>query len=132
MADRTKKVARILKVQQDMQKLADWRLAMLRREAGELAVAQEEIVAVFNDDDRLHGILIDPMARRLRQLAAEAHRVKVETAAQEHRVLAQTRKLKQTERLLERTAQEEERARERRELEALLDAVLAKRDASLP
>ncbi|MQT12736.1 hypothetical protein [Segnochrobactrum spirostomi] len=132
MADRTKKVARILKVQQDMQKLADWRLATLRREAGELAVAQEEIVAVFNDDDRLHGILIDPMARRLRMLAAEADRVKVETVAQEQRVLVQSRKLKQTERLLERTTQEEERARERRELEALLDAVLAKRDASLP
>ncbi len=132
MADRTKKVARILKVQQDMQKLADWRLATLRREAGELAVAQEEIVAVFNDDDRLHGILIDPMAPPAAHARRRGRSREVETVAQEQRVLVQSRKLKQTERLLERTAQEEERARERRELEALLDAVLAKRDASLP
>lgn len=133
MADRLAKIRRIQAVQAELHRLAEWRLASLARKQEELATEQTVLIASLNDEDQLHGLFVGAMARRLRALAGETERVKVAREAQADRVLDEARRLKQAERMVDRASVDHRREAEKRELQALVEALLARRgDASLP
>jgi len=133
MADRLAKVRRIQAVQAELHRLAEWRLAGLARKQQELAEEQTVLIETLNDEDQLHGLFVGAMARRLRTLAGETERVKVAHEAQTDRVLDEARRLKQAERMVDRVSVDHRRETEKRDLQALVEALLARRrDASLP
>lgn len=130
--NRARKAARLVKVQARLHDLAESRLAKLVREAAELRKAEEELLGTMNADAVLHGLFIDVLARRLKNLAAEIERNRAEQEAQQAKVLEEAMRLKRTERLAEDASREQQLIDEKKSFQALLDAVAVKRDASLP
>lgn len=133
MADRLAKVQRIQSVQATMHRLAEWRLAELQRHERELAERQQEMIHALNGDQRLHGLFVSAMARRLKALAGEEERTRAAREAQADRVLDEAKRLKRTERLVDRVEIEHRREAEKHELQRLIEGLGARpRDASLP
>jgi uncharacterized coiled-coil protein SlyX len=131
VADRLRKARRIMAVQAQLHRLAEWRLAALVREEGELDASQQQLIGTLNEDAALHGLFVDAMARRLRALARETDRVKAAQEEQSRRLLEEAMRLKRAERMADRIGKEERRAGEKRDLQRLLEGIV-KGDASLP
>ena len=55
MRDRLKKIERVLAVQEQLHRLAQWRMAALDREKAENASGQADLLSALNDDNQLHG-----------------------------------------------------------------------------
>jgi len=129
-AGRLKKVRRIVEVQAELHRLAEWRLAHLGRQEDELREQQEELVRSLNADSALHGLFVANMARSLRRLAAETERVAGAREAQRRRVHDEAMRLKRTERVEKRLVRSEREAEEKRDLQAFLEGLANKSDAS--
>lgn len=133
MGDRLDKVRRIKRLQGDLHKLAEWRLAQLAQRERGLAQQQEALVASLNEDDQLHGLFVASMARRLKTLAGETERVRAMLEAQSGRVLDEAKRLKRADLMAGRVETDERREAEKRDLLHLIDALAGRRrDASLP
>ncbi|MGO4707451.1 hypothetical protein AB4072_16940 [Microvirga sp. 2MCAF38] len=132
MDKRLRKTQRILKVQEQLQKMAEWRLASLKRQAIELRNAQEDLIQTLNHDDALHGLFVESTARRLQQLAAQEGQVEQAQSEQGKVVLDRAMQVKRTERIVDTLALEHRRAGEKKDGLALLDRLATKSDASLP
>lgn len=123
--------ARIHAVETQHKRIAEAKLAGLRRQAEALAVAQRDTVAALNADGPLHGLFVNSMARNLRRLGAELAAVTERWAAEEERLLLHARRAKVAARAAAAAAAEHRRARERVHLAEIIESALA-RDASLP
>ncbi|MFC4173656.1 hypothetical protein ACFOYU_16595 [Microvirga sp. GCM10011540] len=132
MDKRLRKTERLLKVQEQLQKMAEWKLADLSRQAAELRNAQETLIQTLNDDEVLHGLFVESRARRLQTLAGEANQVDEAQEAQKKVVLERSMQVKRTERMVETFAEEHRRASEKKDYLMLLDSLASKNDASLP
>lgn len=132
MSKATKRVRRIVKVQQEMHRLAEWRQAELVRRENELKAAQEEIVQVFNDHDKLYGVVIEPMARKLKSLAGEETRVIRDREAQDRRVVEEAVRLKRAERMAARVEEDARHAEEKQSLRDLIEQIGGSGGASFP
>ena len=72
MDRRLKKMERILTIQEKMHQLAEWKLAALDREKARAGrQSAKNWSSALNRDDRLHGVFVDAMARRLNALSRE-------------------------------------------------------------
>ena len=122
MKARLRKLQRILKVQRQMQEIAELKLAHLEKRGAELDEAQVSLIRSLNEESPLHGLFVDMMARRLTRLTTESDRVNEMRAEQAERLLAQARRVRTTERLSGRVAREARRADEKIDFRALLEA----------
>jgi hypothetical protein len=133
VGDRLDKVRRIKRLQGELHKLAEWRLAQLAQRERGLAEQQEALVASLNDEDQLHGLFVGSMARRLKSLAGEAERVRAMREVQSGRVLDEAKRLKRADLMAGRIESDERREAEKRDLLRLIEALAGRRrDASLP
>ena len=131
-ADRLRKIRRIQRVQEDLHRLAEWRLATLAREERVLAERQEALIASLNDEDELHGLFVEAMARRLKALAGEAERVHAAHEVQADRVLDEARRLKRAERMGDDAAAAHRRGTEKRDLQTLIETLAVRGDRGRP
>jgi len=132
MDKRLRKTVRLLKVQEQLQRNAEWKLANLHAKADELQNAQQALIQTLNDDEALHGLFVESRARRLQVLAVEASNVEKALEEQRKTALERAMQVKRTERFVDTLALENRRATEKKEYLALLDNLAAKSDASLP
>ncbi|RDI50405.1 hypothetical protein [Microvirga subterranea] len=132
MDKRLQKTKRLLKVQEQLHQIAEWKLASLQRQVAELQNTQHALIATLNDDQLLHGLFVEARSRRLQTLAAEEGRVKVAEAEQKKAALDHAMQVKRTERMVETLSVEYRRAVEKKDYLALLDSLATKTDASLP
>ncbi len=116
MNRRAQKARRILEVQEQLHRIEDWRTADLRRKLAELEESQRALICALNEDEALHGLFLDSMARRLRLLAEESAQTAREKEAQENRLLEQGQRLKCAERLSTTADRQATRASTRKEL----------------
>jgi len=132
MKERLKKVDRIIKVQRHLHRSAELRLANLQRQEGELKSAQEELMRTMSDTDALHGLFVDVMAKRLKALAVEE--AQTQTAIVEQRAIAVEKALqvKRTEKVFARMKEDHRRVQEKKDLAAILEAMVQKSSTSLP
>ncbi|WP_134496210.1 hypothetical protein [Microvirga pakistanensis] len=132
MKQRLKKIDRIIKVQQHLHKNAELHLANLQRKESELKVAQEEILETMGDADVLHGLFVDVIANRLKRLALEEDRVHASIVTQKIVTTENALKVKRSEKLLSRLKEEARQGQEKKDLIAILEAVVQKDRTSLP
>lgn len=132
MRQRLKKIDRIIKVQQHLHKNAELHLANLQRKESELKVAQEEILETMGDADVLHGLFVDVIANRLKRLALEEDRVHASIVTQKIVTTENALKVKRSEKLLSRLKEEARQGQEKKDLIAILEAVVQKDRTSLP
>lgn len=131
MQSRIKSLRRILAVQKDLQKLAEWRLAQLQRKELDLQKDEERLVTYLDEDHAFTPTYAKTIAARLHSLAAEKQKTVVEKQLQTERVLEQVRRVGQAERRVEATAEILRRAEERRELAETIEAEVNRKLASL-
>jgi hypothetical protein len=129
---RLHKATRLLGVQEQLHKMAEWKAAALQRQAAELQQAQAALIEILNDDEMLHGLFVDARSRRLQSLAKEETQVKAAQSAQNKVVFEKAMQVKRTERMVETLTVEHRRAQEKKDYLLLLDRLMAKPDASLP
>jgi len=125
-------LARIVEVKEHQRRAAEWRLARLRQE--ELAVQEDQrsVIATLNADQPLHGLFVETMARHLRAASEKLDALRRAIELQAAELEGRTSQLKQAERLSRDSTRQHDRAVERKELFEMIDASLARGDASLP
>lgn len=132
MADRLKKIERVLAVQEQMHRLAQWRIAAVEREKAEVAEGEASLLSALNDDNQLHGLFVEAMTRRLALLAREAERLERLRRTMEEQLSEEALQLKRTERMTDRVRREHARGRDKRLFQDLLETLAKARKASLP
>jgi hypothetical protein len=132
MRQRIRKIDRILKVQQHLQKEAELKLGNLEREASELKVAQETLIRTMNDHETLHGLFVDVAARRLQGLASQASTVEKAKVVQKAVTIDKAMQAKRTEKMLSRLKDQERREIEKKDLASILELLAKGESASFP
>jgi hypothetical protein len=130
---RLKAVRRVAQLRDEMKRIEEIKLARLTAEEAELEEKRAIVIATLNDDTRLHGLFVDAMAARLKRVDERQSALQPLKAAQQRAVLNQARLAKYAETMTGRLARQVQAADDRRDLERLMEQVLARRgDASLP
>ncbi len=132
MNRRLKKIERVLAVQAQLHRLAEWKLAALDHKKAELASDEASLVGALNRDDPLHGLFVEAMARRLNALARETDRVNLARAAASRRLAEEGMALKRVERMTARVRRQYEQILGKRGFAELLDRLASSDNASLP
>jgi hypothetical protein len=132
MRQRIRKIDRILKVQQHLQKEAELKLGNLEREASELKVAQETLIQTMNDHETLHGLFVDVAAKRLQGLASQASAVDRAKVAQKAVTIDKAMQAKRTEKMLSGLKDQERREIEKKDLASILELLAKGESASFP
>jgi hypothetical protein len=116
MSARLKSMRRIVEVQRDLRRAAEWRRAELERRLAALQEGERELVRFLSGENAFSGLFAASLAGRLRSLAAEIEEAKRALAAQAEVVLREAGREKRAERLADKLRREERRNEERREL----------------
>lgn len=132
MRQRIRKIDRILKVQQHLQREAELKLSSLERKASDLKIAQETLIRTMNDHETLHGIFIDVAAKRLQVLASEASNVDKAKAVQKTVTFDRAMQAKRVEKMLAGLREQERREVEKRDLASILEMLSKGKSASFP
>jgi hypothetical protein len=132
MRQRIRKIDRILKVQQHLQKEAELKLGHLEREASELKVAQEMLIQTMNDHETLHGLFVDVAAKRLQGLASQASAVDRAKVTQKAVTIDKAMQAKRTEKMLSGLREQERRETEKKDLASILELLAKGASASFP
>jgi hypothetical protein len=132
MRQRIRKIDRILKVQQHLQKEAELKLGNLEREASELKVAQETLIQTMNDHETLHGLFVDVAAKRLQGLASQASAVEKAKVVQKAVTIDKAMQAKRTEKMLSGLKDQERREIEKTDLASILELLAKGESASFP
>ena len=129
-AVRERKIKRILTLQRQLHRLSQWRLAELQRQEDIIQDKQRDLIGALNDDDRLQGLFVAAMAKRLSSLADDETRVAGLKKAQKEDVWAHARRVRQSERLADLLAVTRRRDAEKKAREDLTERVGTRPDAS--
>lgn len=132
MSQRHRKMERLLKVQEQLHKMAELKLVNLQREASRLKDEQDALIQTMNDHDAFHGLFVDVMAKRLQTLAGQAAQVETAKVAQKEITFERAMQVKRTEKLATSLKDESRKNEEKKELNAILEMLPAKVDASFP
>ena len=132
MKQRIRKIDRILKVQEHLQKEAELKLANLEREASELKVAQEVLIQTMNDHETLHGLFVDVAAKRLQVLSSQASAVERAKVVQKTITIDKAMQAKRTEKMLSGLKDQERREVEKKDLASILETLAKGESASFP
>ncbi|MEH3147173.1 MAG: hypothetical protein PGN34_17885 [Methylobacterium frigidaeris] len=124
--ERLARAGRLLKVQEQMRRGAEWELAATRGRAAEIREAEADLMTRLSAEGPLHGLFLDSAARRLRALARDA--AAAEALAQQQEAVARERALEQkrSERRIGHLAAERRQEQERRDALDRLDGIVAR------
>jgi hypothetical protein len=130
MRQRLKSLQRLLAVQKDLHRLAEWRFARLEQQLHTLRGEQQRLLS-YLDGDRLFGLAYTkPIFERLRALETAKGRLTHERDEQRLIMLQGARRMGQVAHVTEVVADECRREDEKRELDAAIEAALNRTDAS--
>jgi hypothetical protein len=132
MTARLKSAQRIVQVQHDLQRVAEWRHAEIERRVHALEETRRDLVRFLSDEHAFAGLLASNLARRLRSLASEIGEARAALAAQAETVLNEARRAKRAERVAESLQQDARRLAEQQELMAAIEGAVARPPASPP
>jgi len=130
MRDRVKSLKRILDVQRHMHSLEELKFARLKQQVSLCQSEQRALAEALSGEGALHGLFLDVTVRRLKSLQQEEARLAPEVEAQAKVVVEHGGRMRNSERLAAELAVEVRRVDEREELERLLEAGLAQKNAS--
>jgi hypothetical protein len=130
MRDRVKSSKRILAVQSQLVKLAEWKLNNIKRQTADLQADQERLQAFVSNADSLTSLLSDAAFRRGKSLQAAVVKSQASAARQVSHTDAMKRKEKLAEGLVDQARAAADHAAEKRQLEETIEAAFWADDAS--
>ncbi|MEZ0169669.1 hypothetical protein [Microvirga sp. TS319] len=132
MKQRLKKIDRLIKVQQHLHKKAELDLVSLQRKEGELKAAQEDLLQTMGESDALHGLFVDVLAKRLKDLSLEEIRTQAEIVGQKSLTVERALQVKRSEKMHSRLKGDIRHMQEKAELAEILEGMARKEHTSLP
>ncbi len=120
MTDRLKALKRVLKVQDQLKRSADWRLAEAERASSEIAEAQAELWR-FMDGTVLTGAFAAAAAAQSRRLDTRGNEAARVVEAERTAMQEVTARQKLVAKALDSLSREDAAARERKDLERLIE-----------
>jgi hypothetical protein len=132
MRDRVKSAKRILAVQTQLVKLAEWKLNNIKRQTIELRADQERLQAFVSDSESLSPLLSAAAFKRGKSLQTALVKSQANAAKQTNHTDAMKRREKLAESLVDQVRAAADRAAEKRALEETIEAAFWTDDASFP
>jgi hypothetical protein len=130
MADRLKSVRRVLAVQTQLHKLAQWKLADLASKDDDLRQKQESLVRFTDEDGSYGAIFSNALMRRLRMIGEERARCQNQHKLQEEKTAEERQKLGRMQSRAEELEDLQKVEAERKELAESLERLVARPGAS--
>jgi hypothetical protein len=131
MTDRYRAVKRVLAVQNQMHRLAQWKLAELERKEDALRDNQERLLRFLDQEGSYTALLSDTLMRRLRNVSEQKAQTAIEKEKQAERTLEESRRKGRMQRMVDHVAGDARREEERSELRDVLEQINNRRNASL-
>ncbi|TDT88872.1 MULTISPECIES: hypothetical protein [Azorhizobium] len=125
MKQRLRKAGRIVAVQEQMHRQAEWRMADISRAKADLERLRSELIETLNEDT-FGPLLVEVVARRLKATAAEADRLAQEQMRQEAKVREEALRLKRAERMHENVSRQYDRHQEHIMVAGILEGIAAR------
>ena len=130
MKKRLRSILRVLRVQADLHRLEEEKLATLVRRETALADERDELIGALNDHQVFYGAFIYPMAKRLRAVEEAEGRLRRDKEVQSRKVLEQAGRKKRAERLFTAVTGEWQREEAKRDLTEMIERAAG--NTSLP
>lgn len=132
MKERLHAIARILKIQTELHRLAERKLAEAKAKDAAVSSEKTELIEALNHHSVFYGAFIYPMAKRLRLLDETAQKLATEIEVKTRDVVSQAIRKKGVERLHASLQTEWEHNEGKRELQELIERSADPGKASLP
>jgi hypothetical protein len=129
MKSRLQSIRRVVAVQEQLRRLAEWKLADIERQLAEVAAAQADLDRFVDRAHPLTGMLLGVVTTQRRKLALRAAQLKEARVSQTQHVLEASRSFKLAENIEGRIDEEERRRREKAELAELIENAVKTRGA---
>jgi|GEM_PF-1982029 hypothetical protein len=129
---RLKSVQRLLSLQKQMHKLAEWRLLSLQRQEADLAARQKDLLGYLDKESVFTGLFAKSLFARLKSIDESRAELALRTRDQEKEVLEECRRLGRFERGADNLAQKVLQARADVELAETVERSARGDDTSLP
>lgn len=126
--DRRRRMERLLKVQEQLHRIEEWRLVEAQQQLDRVVRDQEELIRSLNAEnglEGLQGLFLDTAARRLKSLAAEELASGEAKDAQAERVMAEGARRGVAERLFAAATRAARRVEEENQLQETTERVAA-------
>lgn len=123
--DRRKRIERLLKVQDQLHRIEEWRLAEAQQQLDGLVRDQQELIDSLNADNGLQGLFMDAAARRLKSLAGQQRASGAAKDDQAERVLETGARRGVAEKLFAAATRQARREEEESELKDATERVAA-------
>jgi len=131
MRQRLKSLQRVLSVQKDLHRLAEWRFAKIERHLQMLRAEQERLLAHLDSEQLFATAFAKPILERLKALEEAKARLTREREEQRRLLLEDARRMGQVTNLTRAVEEQCQRDDEKRELDAAIEAALNRAAASL-
>jgi hypothetical protein len=131
MTDRFRAVKRVLAVQTQMHRLAQWKLAELERLEDTLRDNQERLLRFLDEEQSYTALFGDTVMRRLRNIGEQKAQVTVAKTEQADRTLEESKRTGRMQRMADDLSEEARRELDRLELREILERINHRRNASL-
>lgn len=131
MKSRAEGARRVLKVQRYLYEMAETRYLKKKAKVDACDANSRELVEALGGEGGLHGLFTDVTVKRIEALKQKAGQLRPEVEELRRVFMAQTGKYKTAQRVSEDLDADEQRLRERQELDELIEATLSARTASL-
>jgi hypothetical protein len=130
VGNRLRAVQRILSVQAQLHRLAQWKLAGLERREDALQERHESLLRFVDEDGAYAALFGDALMRRLRSISEEKAQVSTAKHEQAEKTLEELRRVGQMQRMGDELEDEARQERERQELRDILELLGHRRHAS--
>jgi len=125
-------VRRILSVQQQVRRLAEWKVATVHREAAALEAAHEALTAFLDGEAGISPLFAAAAMKQLQAIGAAKDRLEERRAIEEARLRAEAQRAGLAERLAQRAATDAAREAERDALVEVIERIVHRGGTSLP
>jgi hypothetical protein len=132
MRTRVESLRRIASLKNDIRKTGEIKLATLQRQRLSAEATETRLVSYLDENHIYTAAYMKTLADKLQAVGRAKRRLGQEIEDQAKVLLECRRETKQVERALEKAAEDERRADERRDLDAAIEAELNRKGASLP
>jgi hypothetical protein len=130
MASRLRAIQRILAVQAQLHRLAQWKLADLERREDALQERHESLLRFVDKDGSYGALFSNTLMRRLHGISEEKAKVVAEKHEQADKTLEELRRVGQMQRLTAGLEEEARQEHERQELREILERMAHRGHAS--
>ncbi len=130
MTDRLRAMQRVLKVQTQLHRLAQWKLTGLERKEDALSDRQQHLLRFLDEEGSYTALFGEALMRRLRNVGEEKTKVLAAKQEQANQTLEESRRLGRMRNMVEDLGEEARIETDREDLRDILELLNHQRNAS--